>query len=50
MLVVSNAPSFGKRIVCAFKGKFSGMHGDVARYKGRIDGVYEMDIGIGALI
>jgi hypothetical protein len=30
MLAVGNAPSFGKRIVCAFKGKFSGMRGDVA--------------------
>jgi hypothetical protein len=30
---VGNAPSFGKRTVCAFKGKFSGMHGDVAWYK-----------------
>jgi hypothetical protein len=33
MLAVGNVPSFGKRIVCAFKGKFSGMRGDVARYK-----------------
>jgi hypothetical protein len=33
MLAVGNAPSFGKRTVCAFKGKFSGMRGDVARYK-----------------
>jgi hypothetical protein len=27
--------SFGKRTVCAFEGKFSGMRGDVARYKER---------------
>jgi hypothetical protein len=51
MLAVGNAPSFGKRTVCAFKGKFSGMRGDVARYKeGTSCGVYEMDIGIEALI
>jgi hypothetical protein len=31
MLAVGNTPSFGKRIVCAFKRKFSGMHDDVAR-------------------
>jgi hypothetical protein len=33
MLAVGNAPSFGKWTVCAFKGKFSGMRGDVAQYK-----------------
>jgi hypothetical protein len=49
MLAVGNAPSFGKRTVCAFKGKFSGMRGDNIR-KERVDGVYEMDIGVGALI
>jgi hypothetical protein len=33
------------------KGKYSGMHGDVAQCKGRtVDGVYETDIGVGALI
>jgi hypothetical protein len=32
-LAIGNAPSFGKRTVCAFEGKFSGMRGDVARYK-----------------
>jgi hypothetical protein len=31
MLAVGNTPSFGRRTVCAFKRKFSGMHGDVAR-------------------
>jgi hypothetical protein len=51
MLAVGNVPSFGKRTVCAFKGKFSGMRGEVARYKdGTIDGMYEMDISVGALI
>jgi hypothetical protein len=51
VLAVGNAPSFGKRTVCAFKRKFSGMRGDVARYeKGRVDGAYEMDIGVEALI
>jgi hypothetical protein len=48
--VVGNALSFDKRTICAFKGKFSGMHGDVARYKERADGVCEMDIGVGTLI
>jgi hypothetical protein len=33
MLVVGNAPSFGKKTVCAFKRKFSGVHDDVARCK-----------------
>jgi hypothetical protein len=33
VLAVGSAPSFGKRTVCAFKGKFSGIRGDVARYK-----------------
>jgi hypothetical protein len=33
MFAVGNAPSFGKRTVCAFKEKFSGMRGDVAQYK-----------------
>jgi hypothetical protein len=32
-LAVGNALSFDKRTVCAFEGKFSGMRGDVARYK-----------------
>jgi hypothetical protein len=50
MLAVGNVLSFGKRTVCAFKGKFSGMRGDVARYKERVDGICEMDIGVGALI
>jgi hypothetical protein len=31
MLAVGNMPSFGRRTVCAFKGKFSGMRGDVDR-------------------
>jgi hypothetical protein len=35
MLVVGNTPSFGKRTVCAFKGKFLGMRDDVVRIKGR---------------
>jgi hypothetical protein len=35
MLAVGNTPSFGKRTVCAFKGKFSGMRDDVAWIKGR---------------
>jgi hypothetical protein len=35
MLAVSNTPSFGKRTVCAFKRKFSGMRDDVARIEGR---------------
>jgi hypothetical protein len=30
MLAVGNTPSFGKRTVCDFKGKFSGMRDDVA--------------------
>jgi hypothetical protein len=30
MLAVGNMPSFGRRIVCAFKRKFSGMRDDVA--------------------
>jgi hypothetical protein len=33
MLVVGNTPSFGKRTVCACERKFSGMRGDVDRYK-----------------
>jgi hypothetical protein len=33
LLAVGNAPSFGKRTICAFKGKFSGMRGDVAQCK-----------------
>jgi hypothetical protein len=33
MLAVGNTPSFGKRTVCAYERKFSGMQGDVARYK-----------------
>jgi hypothetical protein len=35
MLAVGNMPSFGRRTVCAFKRKFSGMRDDVARIKGR---------------
>jgi hypothetical protein len=31
MLAVGNTPSFDRRIVCAFKRKFSGMRDDVAR-------------------
>jgi hypothetical protein len=31
MLAVGNTPPFGKRTVCAFKRKFSGMRDDVAR-------------------
>jgi hypothetical protein len=31
MLPVGNMPSFGKKTVCAFKRKFSGMHDNVAR-------------------
>jgi hypothetical protein len=31
MLVVGSTPSFGKRIVCTFERKFSGMRDDVAR-------------------
>jgi hypothetical protein len=31
MLTVGNTPSFGKRTVCTFKMKFSGMRDDVAR-------------------
>jgi hypothetical protein len=31
MLAVGNTPSFGKRTVCAFKRKFSGMRDDVVR-------------------
>jgi hypothetical protein len=31
MLGVGDTPSFGKRIVCAFKRKFSGMRDDVAQ-------------------
>jgi hypothetical protein len=30
-LAVGNTTSFGKRIVCAFKRKFSGIRDDVAR-------------------
>jgi hypothetical protein len=33
MLAVGNALSFDKGTVCAFKRKFSGMRGDMARYK-----------------
>jgi hypothetical protein len=33
MLADGNTPSFGKITVCACKRKFSGMRGDVARYK-----------------
>jgi hypothetical protein len=33
VLAVGTTPSFGKRTVCACKRKFSGMRGDVARYK-----------------
>jgi hypothetical protein len=50
MLAVGNAPSFGKGTVCTFKKKFSGMRDDVARYKEQVDGVYEMDISVEALI
>jgi hypothetical protein len=35
VLAVGNTPSFGKRTVCVFKRKFSGMRDDVARIKGR---------------
>jgi hypothetical protein len=35
VLAVGNTPLFGKRTVCAFKRKFSGMRDDVARIKGR---------------
>jgi hypothetical protein len=35
VLAVGNTPSFGKRTVCVFKRKFSGMHDDVVRMKGR---------------
>jgi hypothetical protein len=35
MLAIGNTPSFGRRTVCAFKRKFLGMHGDVARIKGK---------------
>jgi hypothetical protein len=31
MLAVGNTPSFGRRTVCVFKMKFSGMRDDVAR-------------------
>jgi hypothetical protein len=31
MLAVDNTPSFGKRTICAFERKFSGMRDDVAR-------------------
>jgi hypothetical protein len=31
MLAVGNTPTFGKRTVCAFKRKFSGIRGDVSR-------------------
>jgi hypothetical protein len=51
MLAVVNAPSFGKRTVCAFKGKFSECvvtWPDIR--KERVDAVYEIDIGVGALI
>jgi hypothetical protein len=30
MLAVGDTPSFGKKTICAFKGKFSGMRDDVA--------------------
>jgi hypothetical protein len=40
-----------KGLLALLKGKFSGMHGDVARCKERTsDGVYETDIGVRALI
>jgi hypothetical protein len=32
-LAVGNVLSFGKGTVCAFEEKFSGMRGDVTRYK-----------------
>jgi hypothetical protein len=35
MLAVGNTSSLGKRTVCAFKKKFSGMRVDVARIEGR---------------
>jgi hypothetical protein len=51
MLAVGNAPSFGKRTVCAFKGSFREcMVTWPGIKKGRFDGVYEMDIGVKALI
>jgi hypothetical protein len=31
MIAVGNTPSFGTRIVCTFKRKFSGMRDDVPR-------------------
>jgi hypothetical protein len=31
MLAVGNTPSFGKRTICAFERKFSGMRDDMAR-------------------
>jgi hypothetical protein len=51
MLAVGSAPSFAKGTVCAFKGKFRGCvvtWPDIR--KARVDGVYEIDIGVGALI
>jgi hypothetical protein len=51
MLAVGNAPSFGKRTVCASKGSFRECvvtWPDIR--KEQVDGVYEMDIGVGALI
>jgi hypothetical protein len=40
-----------KGLFALLKGKFSGMQGDVAdARKERVDGVYETDIGVGALI
>jgi hypothetical protein len=33
MSAVGNTPSFGKKTVCVFKRKFSGMRDDVARIK-----------------
>jgi hypothetical protein len=51
MLAVGNVPSFGKRTVALLKGSFREC---VVTWldlrKERVDGVYEMDIGIGALI
>jgi hypothetical protein len=35
MLAVGNTPLFGKRTICVFKRKFSGMRDDVAQIKGR---------------
>jgi hypothetical protein len=51
MLAVGNAPSFGKGTICAFKESFRECvvtWPDVR--KERVDGVYETDIAVGALI